>query len=728
MALELRLFGTLRLAASDGRDLESLLRQPKRAALLAYLAAASPRGFHRRDALLAVFWPELDDTHARAALNQALYVLRNALGDQAIRTRGDEIGLNADLVRCDVVTFEAALDAARPADALAVYDGDLLEGFYVPDAAQFEHWLDTERTRLRLRASDGAWALAESKAAASNAIEAARWARRAADLVPADEATMRRLMSFLARLGDRGAALRAYEAFAWRLTSEYELEPSAETQALALALREGGKPADVRVVDTTPRSATILVAVRRRMSPAAIAASFIVFSGVATAGWAWLRPFSPSPPSIVRFALEFPDSRLVTGGVAGSTIAVAPGGSWLAYVAAHDSGRHLVLRAMDRLESVPVRNTRGAYLPFFSPDGEWLGFVAEGKIQKVALDGGPAIVVCAPGETVFGATWSSADEIIFATAGGLWVAPAGGGNARVLAASDTSTGYRFPEALPNGLAVVFTVVTDSGFHLATISLRTREIRPLGVRGTNPHFVVPGMLAFTRPDGVLLAAPFEERTLKLSGSAVPVVEGVAVGVHGGAKLGISPSGALAYAPDIFGGRRLVLVHRDGTIDTLPGVPQGYHGVRFSRDGRRLLVTIERSQGPEVWMHDLDRGTFTRVTSDGSSYQPDWVPNESRIVMGTASRGRLPGFAIHSISAVSYDSVEVLRASEHGQLPLSFTPDGSMLLIQRTHPETQADIWTMSLDESHRVQAIAPHLLRRAIRTGFARWKALGVHVQ
>jgi DNA-binding SARP family transcriptional activator/TolB-like protein/Flp pilus assembly protein TadD len=236
--VELRTLGTLQLSASDGRDLEPLARQSKRTALLIYLAAAVPNGLHRRDTLLALFWPELDETHARAALSQALYVLRNELGEQAIVTRGDtEVGLSGDVVWCDVRAFEAALDAGQPTEALALYRGALLDGFFLSDVPEFERWLERERDRLRDRAAIGGWALAEASAAAGDVFEAERWARWAAALAPADEAVIRRLMTFLRGQGDRAAALRAYAAYTLTLKQEYELEPSAETRALAETIR-----------------------------------------------------------------------------------------------------------------------------------------------------------------------------------------------------------------------------------------------------------------------------------------------------------------------------------------------------------------------------------------------------------------------------------------------------------------------------------------------------------
>src|SRR6266571_1759796 len=109
--IEFRMLGTLNLTGPGGRELRILLAQPRRLALLAYLAAATPQGFHRRDSLLALFWPELDQEHARAALRQALHVVRDALGADAVASRGDEeIGLAFDHVSCDVGAFERAVE------------------------------------------------------------------------------------------------------------------------------------------------------------------------------------------------------------------------------------------------------------------------------------------------------------------------------------------------------------------------------------------------------------------------------------------------------------------------------------------------------------------------------------------------------------------------------------------------------------------------------------------
>ena len=236
--IELRMLGRLSLTGADGREVRGLLGQPRRLALLAYLAAASPQGFHRRDTLLALFWPELDQEHARAALRQALHVVRDALGGDAVTSRGDEeIGLDFAQVSCDVAAFERALRIGQLEEALDLYPGALLEGFFISDAPEFERWLETERARLQQAAAGGARTLAERYESDNDLTRAVRWTRRSIELAPSDEGLVRRLIALLDRQGDRAGALEAYEAFARRVAAEYDAEPAAETRALVAAVR-----------------------------------------------------------------------------------------------------------------------------------------------------------------------------------------------------------------------------------------------------------------------------------------------------------------------------------------------------------------------------------------------------------------------------------------------------------------------------------------------------------
>lgn len=265
--IELRTLGSLDLRGADGFELRPVLQQPKRLALLAYLAVAHPPRFYRRDTLLAMFWPELDGEHARAALRRALYFLRRSLGDGVILGRGDEeVGLSAQELSCDAALFQRAMAEERPGDALALYRGVLLEGVYVSGAPEFERWLDETRTVLHSQAASAAWTVADRAEERGDARAAVEAARRAAALAPYDESVHRRLLSLVDRVGDRAGALRAHEEFVRRLRIDYELEPSAETLALVATIKQRRAtpretPASVAVPNEASAPARSVIAV-----------------------------------------------------------------------------------------------------------------------------------------------------------------------------------------------------------------------------------------------------------------------------------------------------------------------------------------------------------------------------------------------------------------------------------------------------------------------------------
>jgi len=237
-AIAFRTLGPVVLTDAEGREAPALLAQPRRLALLAYLAVATPRGLHRRDAILTLFWPELDQQHARAALRQALRVIRGSLGAILTSRGDDEIGLDFECFQCDADAFDRAIAGGRWDEALELYRGELLEGFFISGAPEFERWLDAERARLWAAAVGGARSLVERATEVGDVAAAAQWAERGLRLAPLDEALMQRLIGILDRRGDRAGAVQAYEDFARRLARELEVRPSAETQALLAAVRE----------------------------------------------------------------------------------------------------------------------------------------------------------------------------------------------------------------------------------------------------------------------------------------------------------------------------------------------------------------------------------------------------------------------------------------------------------------------------------------------------------
>ena len=194
--IRLQTLGVLDLRDGKGEALEAVLRQPKRLALLAYLAVAVPHRFHRRDTLLALFWPEFDQEHARAALRRALHFLRSALGAEVgggpRRRRGRRVGWRRS--GATPPRWSSCSPRATARRALALYRGPLLDGLYVAGASvEFQDWLDRERIRLRERAADAARALVTQAESDGRLDAAAGWARRVLELAPDDEAALRRL-------------------------------------------------------------------------------------------------------------------------------------------------------------------------------------------------------------------------------------------------------------------------------------------------------------------------------------------------------------------------------------------------------------------------------------------------------------------------------------------------------------------------------------------------------
>jgi len=234
----LRVLGGICLSNADGSEAHTLLRQPKQLALLAYLALPRPGTWHRRDSLLGVFWPELDQSRARTSLRSALHALRRQLTEGTIRTRGDdEVSIDPALLSTDAGRMLDDLDAGRPSDALAGYTGELLPAFYVAGAEGFEPWLTLERNHFKELAQKAAGLAADHLEGAGDLTGALDAVRRGADLNPNDEVAARRLIALLDRTGDRAQAFAVYERFRNHVRSEFGVQPSAETTTLIEAVR-----------------------------------------------------------------------------------------------------------------------------------------------------------------------------------------------------------------------------------------------------------------------------------------------------------------------------------------------------------------------------------------------------------------------------------------------------------------------------------------------------------
>ncbi len=436
-----------------------------------------------------------------------------------------------------------------------------------------------------------------------------------------------------------------------------------------------------------------------RVVPWAVATIALV-----VAGWGWLRSTAAAPQAVARFTLTFPPgAALLDGG--GARMALSPDGSRLVYIGGSPATQQLYLRPLDRLTPVPIADTRGAFHPFFSPDGKWLGFVANDKIRRVSLDGGAAATVCTVSGGVGSASWTTDNVIVFSAGGGsaLWQVSADGGEPTPVARADTAHGesYRWPEALPGGRAAVFTVRDSSGLHLAAVRLETGAVVALGQAGANPHFVAPGYLLFARLDGSLLVAPFDPQSLRITGPVLPVAEGVTVGTGGAARLGVSASGGFVYEAARDVDNVPVFVDRSGRATVVPLPPQKFYSAQFSPDARAIAFDIGPSApGPagDIWVYDLVRSTLSRLTFDSSSLRPVWTPDGRRVAFSRlVGRGR-NDVDIWWIAADRSDSAELLVGGDRAQLPAVFTPDGRALLyedVRPASPATEFDIWVVPL---------------------------------
>jgi serine/threonine protein kinase/Tol biopolymer transport system component len=411
----------------------------------------------------------------------------------------------------------------------------------------------------------------------------------------------------------------------------------------------------------------------------------------------------PSPPRpISRTVITLPPGQQLAGLDRGPALALSSNGSLLAYVARTGGTQQIYLRAMDSLESRPIPGTEGAINPFFSPDGQWLGFFAGGKLKKVSVSGGAALTLCdAPQPR--GASWGSQGIIAFAPAFGSalqQVSDAGGTPQALTHFEKGETSHSWPEFLPGGKAVLFAagVLGNSSFGIAVQSVMTGERRNLIQGAMLSHYAPSGHLVYAQGAN-LMAVPFDPQRLAVTGAAVPVVEGVLQSqLTGAVQYSISAMGSLVYVPGTTQSaaqNRLVWVSRNGTELPLPAPGHGYRNPRLSPDGRLVSVDIQE-QGRQVWLYDLSRETLTRLTFEGSANgTPAWTPDGKRIVFQSNKDGA--ALNLFWLLADGSGGLERLTTSENGQAPSSWSPDGQLLAFTELNPTTGWDIWVLRLSD-------------------------------
>ncbi len=410
----------------------------------------------------------------------------------------------------------------------------------------------------------------------------------------------------------------------------------------------------------------------------------------AVAVW-FLKPAPPAPPKPVsRFAMALPPGQRVFP--ARPEIAISPDGTRLVYSAGPNAvSAQLYLRAMDGLEAHPIAGAEGAYGPFFSPDGQWIGFSAGAKLKKVSLSGGPPVNLADVGAVggAIGASWGSQGTIAFsprASSPIQQVSDAGGAAQPLTRIEKADNSQVFPELLPNGAGLLFSPgATANTDRVVVQSLKTGERRDLFPSGSIARYAPSGHIVFMQGPN-LTAAPFDVRSLKVTGAAVPIIEGVLP-----YQYSFSSTGTLVYIPGSSQAPqlRLVWVDRKGTEQPIPAPPHNYVMPRISPDGRRVAAGLEEADG-QIWLYDLTRDTLTRLTfATGENIDPVWTPDGQRIVYkGNGNR-------LFWQPSDGSGAAEALTdgALSSNDIPGSFSPDGQAMVIVESTPVQS--VWILPL---------------------------------
>ena len=432
----------------------------------------------------------------------------------------------------------------------------------------------------------------------------------------------------------------------------------------------------------------------------------VAAGALAAAVTAWTVAWRVEPArfvqaSVTRFTIGLPSGRHLPAGNK-PVLALSDDGTQLAFVAAGDgTAQQVYLRAMDRTDAVPLPGTDGAVVPFFSPDGEWLGFFANGKLQKISTKGGTPRVL-ADVANPQGASWTGHTIVFASDLSVLLQVPDDGGAPQAITHFDTGEiAHGFPRFLPDGKSVLFaalTASTPSGIVGQRLDSGDRRKLVSGQDGSMPAYVASGHLVFAQGDK-LMATTFDGSRLTSASVAVPVVEDVysAAGVP---QFAVSPSGTLAYVaaagriPAI--GSRMVWVSRDGGEAPLPAPMRYYNQPRLSPDGRRIAVDIVAGEQMQVWLYDISGDSLRRFTFTGVNRHPVWTHDGTRIAFMSDREGPQQVFWKRADGSGVEERLTQNSATQAGNvydIPYTFSPDGQVLTTARVGPTTGADVWAV-----------------------------------
>jgi len=505
-----------------------------------------------------------------------------------------------------------------------------------------------------------------------------------------------------------------------RCLEKHPAERFHSAHDLALALETISLGSGTASMTVAPAARRIGVHGRERLAWA-IALALVA----AASGLVLLRRPEPAGPAVSKLIVSIPMTTPMPSLVE-KRIALSPDGRTLVYTAAPSS--RLYLRPIDRLDAIGLERTEGASNPFFSPDGRWIGFFADGKLKKVSIAGGMPFVVCdaAIGR---GATWGPDGTIVFAggLSTGLQRVSAGGGRPEPLTKPGAEErSHRWPEFLPDGKTVLFVVQPRGVFsffdaRVVVQSLQTGERKTVFDGGTNPMFA-DGAVIVNRA-GSLLAIPFDVDRLEPAGPPVPVVEHVSGHSNTGAtQYAVSRNGSIVYVPrDVPLDAEVVWVARNGGVTPVKDLRRPLDALALSPDGNRVALRMSTGGG-DVWIYDFRRGSLARLTfTPGSDTSPVWTPDGRRILFAGIRAGP---FNIFWKASDGTGDDELLVQSMDSDMPSAVSPDGRWLVFTRQAMQTGNDLWLLPLEGERKPRPllVTPFAEARARFSPDGRWIA------
>jgi len=416
-----------------------------------------------------------------------------------------------------------------------------------------------------------------------------------------------------------------------------------------------------------------------------------------SAGWLLHRP---SEAPVLRANLLLP-TKLRLDSI-NTAVALSPDGKKLAMAAVGEGGKQQIfVRSLDALTVQPILGTEEASYPFWSPDGNYIGFFAQGKLKKIALSSGAVQTICDAADGR-GATWSKDGIIVFSPAGDnpLFSVPDSGGTPSPLTTLDKpSQSHRHPQFLPDGKHVLYFIgapgSTNTGIYV--VSLDDKKSTFVVASQARAQYVEPGYLLYMR-ERSLIAQPFSASSLKLSGQAIPIAQQLQFGALRWVSNFAASRDTLLYESEEGGGLwQLTWLDLDGKQVGKVGEPREQNGAMVSPDGKRAVATVAEKNGSKtaLWMYDLSRGLANRFTfEDGDTDDPAWSPDSKQLAY---SLNNATGWKILTRTADGSGSPQELLSSQAPVHPQYWSPDGKFLTYNAVNTSTKKfEVWMLPLN--------------------------------